>query len=80
MQSLGIPYNQALCLKKICTGTSEISKNLDVLKGSFINPGFNKKVLDREFKQLSKIERNASLALKLKGNNQNITKCKADNY
>ena len=44
-----IPYSQALCLKKICAETSELSKNLQVLKESFINRGFKEKFLDTEF-------------------------------
>ena len=35
--------------KKICTETSELSKNLQVLKESFINRGFSEKLLDTEF-------------------------------
>ena len=41
-----IPYSQALCLKKLCAKTSELSKNLQVLKESFINRGFKEKFLD----------------------------------
>ena len=44
-----IPYSQALRLKKICAETSELSKNLQVLKESFINRGFKEKFLDTEF-------------------------------
>ena len=44
-----IPYSQVLRLKKISAETSELSKNLQVLKESFINRGFKKKFLDREF-------------------------------
>ena len=32
-----IPYRQAFCLQNICAKTSELSKNLLVLKESFIN-------------------------------------------
>ena len=38
-----IPYNQALHLKKIYSETSDLSKNLQVLKKSFINRRFNQK-------------------------------------
>ena len=34
---------------KICTETSELSKNLQVLNKSFINRGFNETFLDTEF-------------------------------
>ena len=44
-----IPYSQALRLKKICAETSELSKNLQVLKESFINRDFKDKFLDTEF-------------------------------
>ena len=47
-----IPYSQALRLKKICTETSELSKNLQVLKESLINQCFNEKFLDTEFQRL----------------------------
>ena len=51
-----IPYSQFLCLKKICAETSQLSKNLPVLKESFINRGFKEKFLDAEFQRLSEIE------------------------
>ena len=53
--------SQALRLKKICAETSELSKNLQVLKESFINRCFNEKFLDTEFPRLSEIERDALL-------------------
>ena len=65
-----IPYSQALHLKKVCTETSKLSKNLQVLKESFINRGFNEKFLDTEFQRLSEIERDALLAPKSKGKDQ----------
>ena len=65
-----IPYSQALRLKKICAATSEISKNLQVLKESFIDRGFKEKVLDREFQRLSEIERDALLTPKSKEKDQ----------
>ena len=61
-----IPYSQALPLKKICAKTSELSKNLQVLKESFINRGFKEKFLDTEFQRLSEIERDALLIPKSK--------------
>ena len=61
-----IPYSQALRLKKICAETSELSKNLQVLKKSFINRGFKEKFLDTEFQRLSEIERDALLTPKSK--------------
>ena len=54
-----IPYSQVLCLKKICTKASELSKNLQVLNESLINWDFNEKFLDIEFQWLSEIEKNA---------------------
>ena len=56
-----IPYGQALCLNKICAETSELSKNLQVLKESFINRGFKGKFVDTELQRLSEIERDALL-------------------
>ena len=61
-----IPYSQALCLKKICAETSELSKNLQVLKESFVNRGFKEKFLDTELQRLSEIERDALLTPKSK--------------
>ena len=58
--------SQALRLKKICAETSELSKNLQVLKESFINRGFKEKFLDTEFQRLSEIERDALLTPKSK--------------
>ena len=43
--------------EKICAETSELSKNLQVLKESFINRVFKEKFLDTEFQRLSEIER-----------------------
>ena len=65
-----IPYSQVLRLKKICAETSELSKNLQVLKESFINRGFKEKSLDTEFQRLSEIERDASLTPKSKEEDQ----------
>ena len=61
-----IPYSRALCLKKICAKTSELLKNLQVLKELFINWSFKEKFLDTEFQRLSKIERDALLTPKSK--------------
>ena len=65
-----IPYSQALRLKKICAETSKLSKNLQVLKESFINRGFKEKFLDTEFQRLSEIERDALLTPKSKEKDQ----------
>ena len=52
-----ISCSQTLRLKKICTETSELCKNLQMLKKLFTNPGFNEKFLDTEFQRISEIER-----------------------
>ena len=65
-----IPYSQALRLKKIYAETLQISKNLQVLKESFINRGFKEKSLDIEFQRLSEIERDALLTPKSKEKDQ----------
>ena len=65
-----IPYSQALRLKKICAETSELSKNLQVLKESFINRSFKEKFLDTEFQRLSEIERDTLLTPKSKEKDQ----------
>ena len=52
-----IPYSQALRMKKICAETSELSKNLQVLKESFINRGFKEKFLDTEFQRYQKLRK-----------------------
>ena len=65
-----IPYNQALHLKKICAETSELLKNLKLLKESFINWSFNKKFLDAVFQRLSEIERDELLTPKSKEKDQ----------
>ena len=65
-----IPHSEALRLKKICAETSDLSKNLQVLKESFINLGFNEKFLDTEFQRISEIERDALLTLKSKEKDQ----------
>ena len=67
-----IPYSQALRLKKICAETSELLKNLQVLKESFINRGFKEKFLDTEFQRLSEIERDPLLTPKSKEKDQKI--------
>ena len=48
-------YSQALCLKK-SVPKRRTFKNLQVLKESFINWGFNETFLDTEFQRLSEIE------------------------
>ena len=65
-----IPYSQDLHLEKICAETLELSKNLEVLKESFINRGFNEKILDTEFQRLSEIKSDALLTPKSKENDQ----------
>ena len=52
-----ILYSPALRLEKICTETSELSKNLQVLQELFIYRGFNEKFPDTGFQRLSEIER-----------------------
>ena len=59
-----MPHSQVLRLNKICTETSELSKNMQMLKESFINWGFNEKFLDKEVQRLSKIEKNTLPALR----------------
>ena len=66
-----IPYSQALCLEKMCTETSEFSKNLQMLKKSFINRRFNENFFDAKFQLLSETERNALLVPKSREKNQN---------
>ena len=66
-----IAYSQAHHLKKISTETSELSKNLHVLKELFTNGGFNEKFLVTEFQRLSEIEKSALLTPKLKERDQN---------
>ena len=66
------PCSQALHLEKICTKTPELSKDLQVLKRSFISRGINEKFLDTEFQRLPEIDRNALLAPKLKEKDQII--------
>ena len=65
-----IPYSQVLSLKKICAETSELSKNPQVLKESFINRGFKEKFLNTKFQRLSEIERDALLTPKSKEKDQ----------
>ena len=66
-----IAYSQAHHLKKISTETSELSKNLHVLKELYTNGGFNEKFLVTEFQRLSEIEKSALLTPKLKERDQN---------
>ena len=65
-----IRYSQALRLKNICAEISELLKNLQVLKESFINRGFKEKFLDTEFQRLSEIETDALLTAKSKEKDQ----------
>ena len=65
-----IPYSQVLCLKKICAETSELSKNLQMLKESFRSRCFKEKFLDTEFQRLPEIDRNTLLAPKSKQKDQ----------
>ena len=66
-----IAYSQAHHLKKISNETSELSKNLHVLKELFTNGGFSEKFLVTEFQRPSKIEKSALLTPKLKERDQN---------
>ena len=65
-----ILYSQALRLVKICTETSELSKNVQVLQELFIYRGFNEKFPDTGFQRLSEMEREALLAPKTKEKDQ----------
>ena len=66
-----IAYSKAHHLKKISNETSELSKNLHVLKELFTNGGFSEKFLVTEFQRPSKIEKSALLTPKLKERDQN---------
>ena len=65
-----IPYSQVLRLKKICAETSELSKNLQMLKELFRSRRFKEKFLDTEFQRQPEIDRNALLAPKSKQKDQ----------
>lgn len=66
-----IPYSQNYPLKKrICTKTSQLFKNLQVLNESFINRGFNEKFLHTQVQ--CQIERNSLLGPKTNKKNQNM--------
>ena len=63
--------SQALRPEKMCTETSEFSKNLQMLKKSFINRRFNENFFDAKFQLLSETKRNALLVPKSREKNQN---------
>ena len=61
-----IPLSQALCLKKICSETSELNKRLNELKESFINRGYKNHFLTDQFNRISEVTREALLSSKQK--------------
>ena len=65
-----ITYSQTLRLKKISAETSELYKNLQLLKELFTNGGFNDKFLVMEFQRRSEIEWKVLLTSKSKERDQ----------
>ena len=60
----GIPFNKALRLKKICSETSELNKNLNELRESFINCGYKEHFLTDQFNRISEVTREVLLISK----------------
>ena len=52
----GIPYSQALRIKRICSKTTTFE-----LKERLVNQGYNKKSIDQQFSKVKKIDRNELL-------------------
>ena len=59
-----IPYAQALRLKKICSEQSEHNKHLRELKTDFVKRGYNKDIVEEQFKRISSKERKSLLERK----------------
>ena len=65
-----IPYSQALCIKQICSKTSEVIKHLKNLKDAFIRRGHQSKILDHHFERAMNIDRKILLENKEKSSTQ----------
>ena len=65
-----IPYSQALCIKQICSKTSEVIKHLKNLKDAFIRRGYQSKILDHHFERAMNIDRKILLENKEKSSTQ----------
>ena len=65
-----IPYSQALCVKQICSKTSEVIKHLKNLKDAFIRRGYQSKILDHHFERAMNIDRKILLENKEKSSTQ----------
>lgn len=62
----GIPYSQALRIKRICTETKELENNLENLKTTLISRGYDQNYIEKEFVKARKITREAALIYKEK--------------
>ena len=65
-----IPYSQALHIKRICSETSEVIKNLKDLKDVFIRRGYHSKILDHHFERAMNVDRKMLLENKEKTSTQ----------
>ena len=65
-----IPYSQALHIKRICSETSEVIKNLKDLKDAFIRRGYHSKILDHHFERAMNVDRKMLLENKEKTSTQ----------
>ena len=61
-----IPFSQALQLRKICSETSELNKQLNELKESFINRVYKENFFKDQFNRISEVTREALLTSKQK--------------
>ena len=57
----GIPYSQALRLKRICSETSSFDKHCNDLEGFLLERGYSSKLVQKEILRARKIPRNELL-------------------
>jgi len=62
----GIPYSQALRMKRICTEQEELKKNLDHLNSTLLSKGYVENHIDTQFQKVLNTEREETLQYKTK--------------
>jgi len=69
----GIPYSQALRMKRICSEQDELKKNLDHLKLTLLSRGYAKDHIDTQFQKVMSTKREDTLKYKSKEQSKHRT-------
>ena len=57
----GIPYDQALRLRRICESDQIFHERLDVLRDYLLKRGFKQSIIEEQFREAKQVDRNTLL-------------------